>query len=225
MVINGKPVDKIPFVLSNFVVKACSEYVYLGTVFTADGRTDSSIQAHLESKNKELNKLLIFFATNYDAPFVVKKRVLEAAFMSCILYGCEAWLNVPLQTVERMYMKAVKALLGVRITTPNNLCLVEAGLKPLHEIVKTRQKKFFTKMALNRSDMQDDPLMHSWNITKELNKPMSKYIDGILDGGEFIADRLDEIREEINNKPPSNSYEISNVPLVKSNPRSSSLVH
>ena len=53
MVINGKPVDKIPFVLSNFVVKACSEYVYLGTVFTADGRTDSSIQAHLECKNKD----------------------------------------------------------------------------------------------------------------------------------------------------------------------------
>ena len=121
MVINGTPMDKIPFVLSNFVVRQCSEYVYLGTIFTADGRSDSSLQAHVDSKKKQLNKLLIFFATNYDAPFTVKKRVLEACFMSCILYGCEAWLNVSLKPVESMYMQAVKALLGVRITTPNNL--------------------------------------------------------------------------------------------------------
>ena len=59
--------------------------------------------------------------------------------MSCILYGCEAWLNVPLKMVEIMYMKAVKALLGVRITTPNDLCLIEGGLRPLSAIVKSRQ--------------------------------------------------------------------------------------
>ena len=116
MVINGGPMDKIPIIMPNFVIKHCSQYVYLGTIFTADGRADSSLQAHLDVKNKELNKLLIFFATNYDAPFMVKKKVLEAAFMSCILYGCEAWLNVSLKQVETMYMKAVKALLGVRIT-------------------------------------------------------------------------------------------------------------
>ena len=141
MVLNGRPLDKVPFRLSNFIVRECTEYVYLGTIFTADGKTDSSLKAHLEAKNKELNKLLIFFATNYDAPFSVKRKVLEAAFMSCILYGCEAWLNVPLKMVETMYMKAVKALLGVRITTPNDLCLIEAGLRPLRAIVKTRQKK------------------------------------------------------------------------------------
>ena len=68
----------------------------------------------------------------------MKKKVLEAAFMSCILYGCEAWLNTPLKMVETMYMKAVKALLGVRITTPNELCLIEAGIRPLTTIVKSR---------------------------------------------------------------------------------------
>ena len=113
--------DKIPFVMPNVIVNQCKKYVYLGVVFTDNGRADSSLHAHLDAKNKELNKLLILFATNYDAPFLVKKRVLEAAFMSSILYGCESWLNVSLKPVETMYLKAVKALLGVRITTPNNL--------------------------------------------------------------------------------------------------------
>ena len=208
MVINGRPLDKVPFVLSNFVVRVCSEYVYLGSVFTADGRTDSSLKAHLESKNKELNKLLIFFATNYDAPFEVKKKVLEACFMSCILYGCEAWLNVPLKMVEAMYMKAVKALLGVRITTPNDLCLIEAGLRPLSGMVKNRQKKFFAKMLEERSDMTDDPLMHVLGITQEMNKVMWKYIRGITDVEDefdFVENELAKAKDTVRNKPVSAS--------------------
>ena len=207
MVINGRPLDKVPFVLSNFVVRECSEYVYLGSLFTADGRTDSSLRAHLESKNKHLNKLLIFFATNYDAPFSVKKKVLEACFMSCILYGCEAWLNVPLKMVEAMYMKAVKALLGVRITTPNDLCLVEAGLRPLSGIVKSRQKKFFSKMLEARSNMTDDPFIHVFGITQEMNSVMWRYIETITNSGDtdFIADELSVIKESIVNHPPSAS--------------------
>ena len=207
MVINGRPLDKVPFVLSNFIVRECSEYVYLGSLFTADGRTGSSLRAHLESKNKHLNKLLIFFATNYDAPFTVMKKVLEACFMSCILYGCEAWLNVPLKLVETMYMKAVKALLGVRITTPNDLCLVEAGLRPLSAIVKSRQKKFFAKMLEARSDMTDDPFMHVFGITREMNRVMWRYIEGITESGDtdFVASELSEIRESIMSQPPSAS--------------------
>ena len=203
MVINGKPLDKVPLVLSNFIVRACSEYVYLGTIFTADGRTDSSLEAHLESMNKEVNKLLIFFATNYDAPFYVKKRVLEAAFMSCILYGCEAWLNVPLKKVETMYMKAVKAMLGVRITTPNELCLIEAGLRPLNAIVKTRQKKFLTKMLEERSDMVDDPFTHVFGITRDMNSTMWSYIESILSGDDFILDEITRIKQNIVAKPMS----------------------
>ena len=58
-------------------------------------------------------------------------------------------------------------------------------------------------MASTRSDMHDDPFMHSWKITKEMNKPMCKYIDGIMNGGEFVADTLAEIKDGINNKPPT----------------------
>ena len=45
-----------------------------------------------------------------------------------------------------MYMKAIRALLGVRATVPADLCLVEGGLKPLESLVKTRQKKFLEKI-------------------------------------------------------------------------------
>ena len=59
MAINGDPMDKVSFSLSNLVVKHCDSYVYLGVPFTADGRKDSSLQ-HLCAKSRELNKLMIF---------------------------------------------------------------------------------------------------------------------------------------------------------------------
>ena len=36
-----------------------------------------------------------------------------------------------MRSVETFYMKAVKALLEVRITTPTNVCLIEAGIQPI----------------------------------------------------------------------------------------------
>lgn len=203
MVINGTPIDKVSFPMSTIIVKHCDSYVYLGVVFTADGKCLSSLQEHLNAKNRELNKLLIFFATNYDAPFEVKKRVLEAAFLSTILYGCESWLKVPLKTVEVMYMKAVRALLGVRATTPTNLCLLEGGLKPLESLVKSRQKKFFEKMMTKRADMTDDPLMHAINITKELNRPMWSYVESVLSVENFPKMMTDAMKESIQNAAPS----------------------
>ena len=108
MAINGSPMDKVSFMMGNHRVRHCYSYIYLGVPITADGSNDSTLRMHLENKNKELNKLLIFLAVNYDAPFTVKKRVVDAAFMSSILYGCESWLNVSLKPVEKIYYSAIK---------------------------------------------------------------------------------------------------------------------
>ena len=198
MAFNGTPMDKVSFRMADIVVKHCENYVYLGIPFTADGRSDTSLQMHLNAKNKELNKLLIFFAVNYDAPFVVKKRVLDAAFMSSILYGCESWLKVPLKPVETVYHSAVKALLGVRVTTPNSLCLIEGGFHSISGLVKNRQKKFFEKMV-DRFDMHNDPYAHAMNITKDLNKPMQMYIDSIVNGEDFVSEEMARMKDSVTN--------------------------
>ena len=55
-----------------------------------------------------------FLSRNHDASFFVKRKVFDVAFSSAILYGCESWIGVPLEPVERMYMSAVRCLLNVR---------------------------------------------------------------------------------------------------------------
>ena len=102
-----------------------------------------------------------------------------------------------------MYMKAVRALLGVRATTPTNVCLVEGGFKPLESLVKTRQQKFFKKMITAREEMSDDPLMHAISIVKEHNRPVWSYMETILNGDKFVEEELHNIKQAIHYAPPS----------------------
>ena len=194
MAINGSPMDKVSFMMGSHCVRHCNSYIYLGVPITADGRNESTLKMHLDSKNKELNKLFIFLAANYDAPFFVKRRVMEAAFMSSILYGCESWLNISLKPAETMYNEAVKALLGVRPSAANNLCIIECGLKPLAGLVKDRQKKFFEKMS-SRPPHHEDPFQLALEMVNAMHKPMKMYIDSIGNGGDFAAQELQKIKD------------------------------
>ena len=45
-----------------------------------------------------------------------------------LLYGCESWLTDKVKDVEKMYVSAIKALLGVRETTRSDTILIESGL-------------------------------------------------------------------------------------------------
>ena len=76
----------------------------------------------------------MFFSKNRDMPFFVKLKVLNACFMSWILYGCESWLNVNLKPLDKLYCGAIKSLLGVRVSTGNVLCLVELGLPMVKDL-------------------------------------------------------------------------------------------
>ena len=172
MAIGAETCDKVPIVLhlhhGTVYAKHCSEYKYLGAIITSDGKVSTSMAKHSSSKEKDMNKLTIFLQRNKNAPYAVKKVVVDACFNSSLLYSCESWLGAkPSGTLNSMYMKAVKMLLGVRQSTPNDTCLIEAGYPTLEAVVRQRQKKFLENMIADRSNMDDDPLMFALKITEK----------------------------------------------------------
>ena len=180
MVIHGDSFDLIPFRIGDIIMKPCTKYVYLGAIFTADGSTLSSLREHVIEKQKHLNKLIIFFFKNQDMPFLIKKKVLDAAFSAALLYSCESWLHVSVSEIQKIYHSAIKSMLGVRKTTSNILCLLELGYPPILSYIQNRQKIFFRKMITERQEMEDDPLMFAINLTKLHNPKMWQYIENIL---------------------------------------------
>ena len=66
-------------------VTHCNEYTYLGAIFTNDGKVNSSLTKHSIAKEKDLNKLMIFLEANKNAPYTVKKTVVDACFNGSFL--------------------------------------------------------------------------------------------------------------------------------------------
>ena len=180
-------------------VTHCKEYKYLGAIVTSDGKVSSSLQKHSTVKEKDLNKLTIFLQANKNAPYSVKKTVVDACFNASLLYGCEAWLGVkPNPTLKSMYMKAIKMLLGVRQSSPNDACLIESGYPSLEAAVRQRQQKFFKQMKESRRGMTDDPLMFALELTEQGNPVMSRYIDSVMmEEGDILKNDLVKRKESM----------------------------
>ena len=62
-------------------------------------------------------KFVSFVIKNKDFPFAIKRKVMEAALLSSILYASESWIGTSIDVANNAYMTVIKCLLGVRTST------------------------------------------------------------------------------------------------------------
>ena len=202
MVINGDEHDKHPLTVEDLVVRWCEQYVYLGSVFTVDGMSSSAIAADAKIRMAQVIKFISFVQKNNDVPFFVKIKVFKACVMSSLLYGCESWLSGDLRPISRAYMMCIKALLSVRNSTTNDLCLAELGLPEVKAIVLEQQKKYFKKMQRSRHNIPDDPFAHALALSLGSRTHTSRYLSNLIDGEiTDVRTSLETIRTRILNNP------------------------
>ena len=104
---------------------------------------------------------------NPDLPFPLKKRIAEACVLSSILYGTEVWFTNNFGKAETLYTKIVKALLGVRNSTCNDVCLTEAGMPSLKAMIKHKMKKYLQEKIPKLE--KDDPLFKAMELNRISN--------------------------------------------------------
>ena len=80
---------------------------------------------------------------NTSIPFYLKKQIFDSCLVSSILYGCETWLSDDLKEVNKVYIRMVKVLLGVRESTPTANCLIKLGLRDVNTLVYDLNGKHF----------------------------------------------------------------------------------
>ncbi len=84
----------------------------------------------------------------------------------------------------------VKALLGVRKSTPKDICLTELGLPTVSGRIRATQKRFYTRLITDRSGMRDDPFFHVWTLCKETKTKGYRCIKALLDGPDPLTQRM-----------------------------------
>ena len=137
-VIGGSQREAEPLRVGELVISSCISYVYLGSPFASDGSISSAVKLHAKNKLCQVLKFVSFVKKNNDIPFIVKRRVFEAALMSSLLYGCESWVGADLKPIVRLYNWALKHLLGVRKSTPNDVCYAEVGHPSLPDLLNLK---------------------------------------------------------------------------------------
>ena len=216
-VINGSAEDRQSLQVNDLTIDHCTKYVYLGSPFTSDGCTSSSIKEHANIKMCHVLKFVSFLKKNNDVPYSIKRRIFEAAFVSTILYGCESWFNADISPITKLYNWALKELLGVRLSTCNDLCYIESGCPPVKDLIRYKQRKFFKQMWVERSGQMDDPLAHAMAITIQYNSSTGKYIQSLINND---VNDIEEIMQKLkDNISHSNStrrtfYKVVNPELT-----------
>ena len=148
-------------------------YCYLGALIS-----DNTIrrQVQIEAQNRAVHerKFTRFLTSNRDAPYVVKLTVWRSAMLSALMYGIESWRTNDVSTAASYYMRTLKQLLGVRLQTSNDLCLIETGLPALVAEAVKRQRQLLTKMR-KWSCFQELPFKAALDIAHSANSPMWRY--------------------------------------------------
>ena len=91
MVINGTEYDKSPIVLNNPTIENCSSYLYLGVLFTQDGKVNNAVKQQMLDKQCHVAKFAAFISKNSDLPFLtregfLRKNIVAVSFFSKLRY-------------------------------------------------------------------------------------------------------------------------------------------
>ena len=81
------------------------------------------------------------------------------------------WLGNSARNAQTAYYSVVKTLLGVRVTTAKELCLMELGIPSVVARVRDTQKKFLDKLLKERQIYEDAPFMKVWRLCSTTRTP------------------------------------------------------
>ena len=96
--------------------------------------------------------------------------------------SCETWLTSDIRAAESVYMSSLKQLLGVRLTTCNDICLVEAGVGHAKSYIQERQTKFLHKL-LNRENFDESYIGRIINLAIEVKCSSGKLLASLKNLG------------------------------------------
>ena len=127
-------------------------FCYLGMKFHYTGNLEPGVKALSDQALRATNSLLALFKrVSFDLK--TKISLFDSLVTPILLYGSEVWGVQGLICIDKVHIKFLKILLGVRQQTPNYAVYGELGRFPLSVICKERAVKFWVKLLKNKESL------------------------------------------------------------------------
>ena len=87
-----------------------------------------------------------------NLPIDLQLDLFDSLILPILLYGCEVWVYENVLILDRLYLKYLKYVLGLKQSTPSCMIYGETGRFPLSVYIKTRMISFCCKLAADDED-------------------------------------------------------------------------
>jgi len=131
-------------------IETVDDFTYLGINFTYTGNMKNAVKMLQDQALKAYCSLLSIF-DRVQLDIKTKLSLFDAMVVPILLYGSEIWGVYNIKDVDKLHVRFLKNLLGVKQQTPNYAVLGEFGRFPLSILCKERAIRFWLKIMKNRN--------------------------------------------------------------------------
>ena len=124
-------------------------YRYLGIFFFPTNDIVLIIERNFDKRMVHISKFYAWLSVNEDTPIDIKLLVLDCCVFQALLYGIECMGDISCieKKLRDIEIKALKAILGVKKGTCNDLVFHELRRSSIVERIKDREYDFYKKLS------------------------------------------------------------------------------
>ena len=129
------------FKLNGKNISIVDSFKYLGVFFNYNGSFVRH-KTHLVVQSRKAMFALLKKSKELDLPIDLQLELFDSLILPILLYGCEVWGDENVLILDRLYLKYLKYVLGLKQSTPSCMVYGETGRFPLSVYIKTRMISF-----------------------------------------------------------------------------------
>ena len=156
---NRKPPDVPKFMYNGQELDVDDTFVYLGTMFSYNGRFIKNNQRLYDQARKAMFAVLSK-SRKLHLPVDIQLQLFDSMVIPILLYGSEVTGFEKHDILERLCTQYYKIVLKVKKTTPNLMLYGELGRCPISVLIKSRMIGFWQRIVKGKQDKISSKLYH-----------------------------------------------------------------
>ena len=154
----GKNTCREEFYMHNEKIERVEEYKYLGLWFNHRGDFKKA-QAELLKQASRAMYSLVSKSRKLDLPVDLQIELFHSLVVPIVTYGSEIWGFSMCSNIEKLHLKFLKLIMGVRASTCSAAVYGETGTFPLYVGVYTRMIGFWCRTLQGKSNKLSHKLL------------------------------------------------------------------
>ena len=164
----GKVKSQPLFTFSGVPVEVVQSYCYLGLNLNYNGRFNLT-QKHLYDKASRAMFGLVAKCRKLQLPIDISIKLFDSVIKPILIYGCEIWGYQYCGLADKLQVKFIKLIMGLKSYTPTVMVRGETGSLPTVINIKCRMLNFWFRLVTKTKDGCIDKTLYSHMLEMQQN--------------------------------------------------------